>query len=1094
MRILTIRLKNLNSLVGEWEVDFTAPDYTADGIFAITGPTGAGKTTLLDAICLALYGKTPRLDNITQSSNEIMSRQTGECFAEVTFSTQQGTFRCHWSQHRARKNTDGKLQVARHEIVDAISGKVIDNQLRSVTGRIVKATGMDFRRFTQSMMLAQGGFAEFLRASADERAPILEQITGTAIYSDISRQVHLRHGEVRSAQQMLEAELKGMNLLSTEQEAGLRMDEQRITIELKHQQQLEADTRRHYDWKKLCLELQMKAESLQQQYTRWQMEFNAFAPQRDVLAAALQALELSAGYASLHALRTEQDYDRLQLADAERDLPMFQQQALEAVQRCQSAARSQQAAEQSLRDMRPVLTQVHLLDQQINQATVHQQAVQQDLLKRQSDCKSRQGSLNDLQRESAKKKQQLLSQYPLAANDPAQITKIAQDQLRQLQQRSSCMKSALDELLLARDIRSWRQEQEQIEAQRTQLSTLRERLQQRNILQETIESLQHSNGELTGQLKALAESLDDSAALVKAHARTLAALRQQQAQQQRILSLEQQRQQLLDGEPCPLCGSIEHPFADHQPAPNDLQSDLDQTQIMLQSAQQRLDELGKLQVKLQTQCDHNNQQLNRETDNISRLNAAIVAMQQKLQLYTENLTAQHLDVHAGTLEQELERIKRTVNAADHLLQDISKLEQQQRETLLSINEIQSTLKDLEYMDNAIAEQLALMAALEAEMGEVGQNLQQLQATGTVLRDKRIALLGSDDPYQTEAALESALTAAQADLQQQQQMQVHLENELHSRRQSIGALQQRITQRVEVIRAKTDEFNSQLTAQGFRDEHHFLDAQLDDLQRRKLQQDNEQLNRRGIELQSAIQQNQLELNTQLSLNLGDASLDFLASQLSALERSSSQLQEQLGAVRQGLRNNAELRLRQQDLVQKIDAQKTETARWGRLHELIGSADGKKFRNFAQGLTFDMLIAHANQQLQKMSERYLLQRDETQALDLNVIDNFQAGETRSTKNLSGGESFIVSLALALGLSRMASHNVRVDSLFLDEGFGTLDEDALDTALDTLSSLQQEGKLIGMISHVSALKERIATQIKVSPVAGGRSRLSGPGCRQL
>jgi len=163
-------------------------------------------------------------------------------------------------------------------------------------------------------------------------------------------------------------------------------------------------------------------------------------------------------------------------------------------------------------------------------------------------------------------------------------------------------------------------------------------------------------------------------------------------------------------------------------------------------------------------------------------------------------------------------------------------------------------------------------------------------------------------------------------------------------------------------------------------------------------------------------------------------------------------------------------------------------------LIGSADGKKYRNFAQGLTFEMMIGHANRQLQKMTDRYLLARDDAQPLELNVVDNYQAGEIRSTKNLSGGESFIVSLSLALGLSHMASKNVRVDSLFLDEGFGTLDEEALDTALETLAGLHQDGKLIGVISHVPALKERISTQIQVTPQTGGRSHISGPGCGRL
>jgi exonuclease SbcC len=128
---------------------------------------------------------------------------------------------------------------------------------------------------------------------------------------------------------------------------------------------------------------------------------------------------------------------------------------------------------------------------------------------------------------------------------------------------------------------------------------------------------------------------------------------------------------------------------------------------------------------------------------------------------------------------------------------------------------------------------------------------------------------------------------------------------------------------------------------------------------------------------------------------------------------------------------------------------------------------------------------------MTDRYLLIRDDEKPLELNVIDNYQADQIRSTKNLSGGESFIVSLSLALGLSKMASRKVRVDSLFLDEGFGTLDEDVLETSLEALSGLQHDGKLIGIISHVSALKERISTQINVQPVSGGKSIISGPGC---
>ncbi|MBU6237005.1 MAG: AAA family ATPase, partial [Planctomycetes bacterium] len=206
MKILNVRLKNLNSLLGEWFIDFTHPHYVDSGIFAITGPTGAGKTTILDAICLALYGETPRLASVTKNANEIMSEGTAECSAEIQFETPDGRYRCTWQQHRARGNTSGALQAPQHELVNADSNTIISNRLSQVKKEVEQLTGLDFDRFTRSMLLAQGKFAAFLQSSANERAPILEQITGTEIYSNISIAVFQHAKNVGNELDRLKAE------------------------------------------------------------------------------------------------------------------------------------------------------------------------------------------------------------------------------------------------------------------------------------------------------------------------------------------------------------------------------------------------------------------------------------------------------------------------------------------------------------------------------------------------------------------------------------------------------------------------------------------------------------------------------------------------------------------------------------------------------------------------------------------------------------------------------------------------------------------------------------------------------------------------
>ncbi len=308
------------------------------------------------------------------------------------------------------------------------------------------------------------------------------------------------------------------------------------------------------------------------------------------------------------------------------------------------------------------------------------------------------------------------------------------------------------------------------------------------------------------------------------------------------------------------------------------------------------------------------------------------------------------------------------------------------------------------------------------------------------------------------------------------------------------MKKRIDQRNLALNKAETDFSTALVPAAFLDEKQFLESRLTTVYRDALSAKAKVLDDGKTDLRARQKDRATRQEIEVAKKVTSKSLEELGPQLKEYEELLKELRDAIASLKYKLSENVADKELIKEKQAAIDDQKEEFHRWEKLHGLIGSADGKKYRNFAQGLTFELMVSHANRQLEKMSDRYLLIRDSAQPLELNVVDNYQAGEVRSTKNLSGGESFIVSLTLALGLSKMASRKVRVDSLFLDEGFGTIDEEALETALETLSGLHQDGKLIGVISHVQALKERLSTQIQVTSNSGGRSQISGPGCSMI
>lgn len=1081
MKILELRFKNLNSLQGEWLIDFTDPEYAAIGIFALTGPTGSGKSTVLDAICLALYGKTPRLDRVNKSANEIMSRQTGECYAEVLFESQLGTFRCHWEQRRARKKPGGKLQDPEHQIVDARTERPIEIKKSRMGAVVEEKTGMDFDRFTRSILLAQGGFDTFLKADVEQKSKILEQITGTEIYSKISRRVHERRRGEEQKLNLLRAELSGVAVLSSEEQSALR---EKLARRKKEEGELAARAAaadRALRWLLRVDALKAELSSLADDSAALKRRAEAFEPDRVRLEGAQRAAALDGTYVALTAHREKRASDQAALSDAEVALATIEAREKQCSDSRRLAAQCTRETKERLKDAVSLIREVRLLDQKIEEKVAvrsqREALVAKDIERLETVRREHQGK--SAYRISTKKKlEEAVCYLEENARDQWLVSGLAgvEHQLVNLfaKQKELAQKQAdrtrVDEAL--NDAAS------QLDYAVAQCGCAKEKVAAARAV-------------LEQKKRALAERLGGR--LLREYRTEKEALLRERVYIQRIAELEEDRAHLKEGSPCPLCGSIDHPFA----AGNI--PDRDETEQRVESLTRLIDAVDELQIVVRD-AERFCAIVERESHEKEARKAAAAHKKEM----AERVRADWMST-LETCQSEFEKLQSAVigqlrplgietlpeSAGRELLESLQSRraawQEQDRERIDVEGQIAAIDSDLKRLD-------ALRDDRAQALAESQQQLKQLQEAILLETERRMQLFGDRQPDEEEARLNEAVAIAERAEESAQINYAKQQQALSAQTREVVFLTERAQQSLcEQTSAETNFFAALMSA-GWNDEPAFLAARVSPQEREILSARANSLARSATELNAKREDREQRLAAEIAHALTEKTLEQLRSQLSEVERALEQVRSAVAGLRHELAENEAAWGRMLEKKELVEAQSAACRRWNQLDELIGSAEGKKYRNFAQGLTFEHMVGYANQQLQKMTDRYLLLRARNAPLELNVIDQYQAGEQRSTRNLSGGESFLVSLALALGLSKMASQTVRVDSLFLDEGFGTLDEHALETALEALSSLQQEGKLIGMISHVSALKERIRTQIHVEPVLGGRSALSGPGCISL
>jgi exonuclease SbcC len=955
MKILAIRLKNLTSIEGTVEVDFTAEPLHSAGIFAISGPTGAGKSTLLDALCLALYDKAPRFATSVESVNlsdvgdnqinqsdvrNLLRRGTSDGYAEVDFLGIDGRrYRSRWSVRRTRNKISGSLQPQTMEVKELDTEKEFQGTKKELLTQLVELVGLTYEQFTRTVLLAQNDFATFLKSKGAAKAELLEKLTGTGVYSRISQEVYARNKAAQEEVTLIQNRMNVIELMPEEELLALQKEkellaEKRVTgIKLLAEQNEQLNVVRSLKmqedlWKK-------KQQEEQEEQARLKMLKGALASQEEGLVhfkaqwEAIQPDLKKARQLDVQILSQQDSY-----AQSQQMLQSANKQVSEQEQKMRMATEQLQGAYSSLNRL-------------LNHVRIEEalQLEQVEEILRQEENKLTAGINTNEER--------LLRLnsfgYPLLAEEQMKLQKelTRQQNIRQLTETQTKTKAEIERL------------------EKETTDCLKQLTEQETALKVTQRLYENARMAVGKDVKAL-------------------------------------RQQLQEGEACPVCGSTVHPYHQEQEVVDTLFRSIEQE---YNAAVANCQQINNRSIVLQRDWTHQKMVDGQIEEQLAALYKAGIdvgneeQIQHRLTELAERILA-YRNLYAEWQRSD-EEIKKMRAHCEALRENVSLCR-------LAMQKVSSAKEQLLLLQNT--------ASAEQKRFEV------IEKALNVLRQERSQLLKGKSADEAEAAV----------AKREKELNLALEKA----RKEVEAVHNRLS--------------------GLQGEMKQITLAIGEWQEQYKKIESPE------QLPEIIKKQQEEnLNTERIFSTMEARL----------------LQQ------------AKNKLTVEQIAKELAEKQTIAERWAKLNKLIGSADGAKFKVIAQSYTLNLLLLHANKHLSYLSKRYKLQQV-PDTLALQVIDCDMCDEIRTVYSLSGGESFLISLALALGLSSLSSNNLKVESLFIDEGFGSLDAESLRTAMEALEQLQMQGRKIGVISHVQEMSERISVQVQVHKKVNGKSVLTVVG----